>query len=449
MSPRTAVWIPAFSALLLAAVVVVTAGVAVRAIGQHNEFVRDQNEAVADAERALWSVRRIADFASRLDHQATPDDDLELNYLDTYRTLEYLLRPAGFLALAEDRPLADAIKQKAVTLAYRERMDAASLVSTAREMEPMLDTVRRVLWARKRDSYVDYYQTVQATVHQLNWVFVGAGAAALLGALPLAFVFGARLQRRAQGAADAAQALAGPSVRTDDPFSDLSRALRVLGERLRDEGAGGRLVDALDEERRRIALDMHDQVLTELTQIIRVTEALEADVASGAAVGAGAARNVRDGLTDLAADIRAVIDDLYPPVIETLGLEAALEGHIERLHARFADIRIGAAIEGGCAAGLPREAALAIYRIAREGLANALRHAGADRIDVDLHRDGDTLSLGIEDNGAKVAGDGIPAFTEGRGLAGIRHRAVRLGGAARWTRSRFSSGTRLTVEVPL
>jgi signal transduction histidine kinase len=190
-------------------------------------------------------------------------------------------------------------------------------------------------------------------------------------------------------------------------------------------------------------------VLTELTALGRVAEALEADARAGRTIEAGAARNIKEGLNEVAADIRAVIDDLHPPVIETLGLEAALEGHVERLRARLPDLKAGLSIEPGSAEGLSSEGALTVYRVALEALANVLRHAGADRLDVDLHRDGAALLLAVEDNGRTVAGDGAPAFAEGRGLAGMRHRAARLGGTVRIERSRFSTGTKVVLSVPL
>lgn len=449
MSPRAAVWIPAFVVLLLAAGVLVTVRLTLHDIGTRSAEVKDQNEAVAEAERALWAVRRINDLGMQLQSVGEPDEDFGFAYLDTFRTLEDLVRPGGFLALAEDPHLVRTIRGHVHALAYSEPLDATVILQSAQALDPMIDGVRRSLWARKRDSYVDYYQSVQATMRQLDTLFFGATAVCLLVALPLAVAFGLRLHRRARRAAAKAGALAGRPETGGDPLDDVISALTLLEARLHEEGAGGRLAEALDAEHRRIALDMHDDVLTELTALSRIADTLTADASTGTPVAPAALRNLREGMGDLAGDIRAVIDDLYPPVIETLGLASALEGQISRLQKRFADIRFAASIEPGAGQSLDRAQALSLYRAVREALANALRHSGADRIEVDMHRDGERLVLNVEDNGPRVSGDTPPEFTEGRGLAGIRHRAARLGGLASWTRSRFSTGTKLTVEVPL
>lgn len=448
MSPRVAVWIPAFAALLLAAAIVMAVGMAMHGIGGRSESVKDQNEAVAEAERALWAVRRVAELGLQLKAIGALDDDFGFTYLDTYRTLEDLVRPAGFLALAEDAKVVATIRTHVDALAYTDTLNATKILDTTRTLEPLIDGVRRALWARKRDTYVDFYRAVQAAVRQMDITFIVAGIVGLLGALPLALIFGLRLHRRTHAAASMATGIAGSSTQIDDPITAINDALRALDGRIRAEGGAGRLAEALDEEHRRIALDMHDEVLTELTALSRVAETLESESVQGHPTDPSALRNLREGLNDLAVDIRGVIDDLYPPVIDTLGLASALEGQMERLQSRFPDIKFAAAIEPACTDNLGRDHALSAYRATLEAIANALRHAGADRIDVDLHKDGARLCLSVEDNGGKVTGETWTAFNEGRGMAGIRHRAARLGGHATWARSRYSSGTKLTIEIP-
>ncbi|MPN44827.1 hypothetical protein SDC9_192394 [bioreactor metagenome] len=85
-----------------------------------------------------------------------------------------------------------------------------------------------------------------------------------------------------------------------------------------------------------------------------------------------------------------------------------------------------------------------LYRIVQEGLTNALRHADASQIEIDLQCNGERLSLSIRDDGK---GDTAAPASEGHGRLGIRERASALGGTVAWI-SAPGRGTQLRVELP-
>jgi len=444
---------PAVAGFLLLSAIVFIAGDAVRTIGVRNETVRDFNDSVAEAQLALVSARRLGNLAARWNDASLNDrDQLHFDYLDVYRTLEDLFSPEGFLTRI---PKSDRTKilMALKDLSYSEKLDTRRVLAAAESLIPALDSLGRSLRAHKRDAYVAYYNNVLDTTQSLDRIFAGVFFLALAGVLPLALVVGFRLDGRLKTLACRVWALAvpegTPSQNPGSSLQSLSSGLSALDRRFREESTGGRLVDALDEERRRIARDMHDQVLTELTALTRVAEALHAENRNGESPDPGGLRNLKQGLVDLAGDIRAVIDDLYPPIIDTMGLVPALEAHVGRLQQRLGEPGLILSIEADCAKNLEPHRALAVYKIALEALGNAIRHAGADQIEIDFHRDGRDLCLTVEDNGSKVMGTAPPEFSEGRGMAGMRYRAARINGTVSWKRSRFSTGTRFEVRVPV
>lgn len=146
-------------------------------------------------------------------------------------------------------------------------------------------------------------------------------------------------------------------------------------------------------------------------------------------------------LTEAAlARVRAVAHGLHPPLLASHGLLEALQGLADGVPRGDVDVRFDAD------EGLPRPAPpveVAAYRIAQEALANALRHAGARCVRLELFHEGDTLVLSIVDDGhghdlSQPAGFGRTAMRERAALAGIDFDEVSA-----------SSGTRIVLRLPL
>jgi signal transduction histidine kinase len=100
------------------------------------------------------------------------------------------------------------------------------------------------------------------------------------------------------------------------------------------------------------------------------------------------------------------------------------------------------------AAGLPRLTKLTLYRIAVEAIHNVIKHARASRYEVNLDLRGDQVVLSVEDNGVGFDQEQV-ALRSGRGLHNIRERARAIGGQVAWSPSRFSSGTRFELTLPV
>jgi two-component system, NarL family, sensor histidine kinase UhpB len=212
---------------------------------------------------------------------------------------------------------------------------------------------------------------------------------------------------------------------------------RLEAERRR---AGSAALTAQEEERARVARDLHDEVNQSLTGLLLRLEAareaappeLEPELAETKAL----ANQAMGELLSLARQLR-------PTALDDLGLAAATAGQVEQLAARG---EVDASFEAeGDFSELGDDAQLVVYRVAQEALANAARHSGAGRVGVRLRRRGDGgVELEVADDGRGFAFDDAEG---GLGIAGMRERALLVGGELT-IESRPGRGTTVRLTVP-
>jgi two-component system sensor histidine kinase UhpB len=179
-----------------------------------------------------------------------------------------------------------------------------------------------------------------------------------------------------------------------------------------------RVITAQESERRRIALELHDQVGQNLTAVMLELDRVQRLVGPDAAdILADAQEIARESLDDL----RRISYELRPAVLDDLGLPSALETLCRSLSSR-AGIEVGFE-QSGDPAGLGPQEELAVYRIAQEALTNAVRHSQCTEVTVSLAADPETVMLRVRDNGTGIGQDGAPVS----GMRGMRERAVMIG----------------------
>ncbi|WP_198955259.1 sensor histidine kinase [Kineosporia sp. R_H_3] len=212
-----------------------------------------------------------------------------------------------------------------------------------------------------------------------------------------------------------------------------------------------RALDAQEGERTRLARDIHDGVSQRLAGLgfhLSAALSLVGQDDDAARVQLRAARE----LADLAgAETRAAIGDLHPPVLDDLGLEAALSSLAREAGARMGGPAVGVVVDGEVGTRLPVHAETALYRIAQEALSNAVRHAAASAVDLVLEYGSLTVTLEVRDDGRGFdAGPQAAAALrpDAFGLRGMRERAELLGGVLAVT-SAPGRGTRVRAQVPL
>jgi signal transduction histidine kinase len=204
------------------------------------------------------------------------------------------------------------------------------------------------------------------------------------------------------------------------------------------------VITAQEDERKRIARELHDETSQGLAVLAMGIEAAQDTLRSGKLprleeVKALAVRTLED--------VHRLILDLRPSVLDDLGLLSAIRWYAERhLESRGLSVRC----EFGEMRRLPPELETALFRICQETMSNVARHAQATAVLIQVGIEGDEVVVEIEDDGQGFDQDAA-ARQEGRrpwGLMGIRERAEILGGVAR-VESAPGQGTRVEVRIPV
>ncbi len=218
---------------------------------------------------------------------------------------------------------------------------------------------------------------------------------------------------------------------------------QVSAGRERLQNLSQQLLAVQETERRRIALELHDEIGQTLTGL-RLSLELPARLpAEAAAARLAQARTMVDELLRYVENLAL---DLRPAMLDDLGLLPALLWHIERYSARTG-VHVNCK-HSGLDRRFPPEIETAVFRIAQEALTNAARHAGVDEVTVRLWATPETLGLQVEDGGNGFDPQAALSAGATSGLSGMRERALLSGGHFD-IESEPGHGTRLTVELPL
>ena len=203
-----------------------------------------------------------------------------------------------------------------------------------------------------------------------------------------------------------------------------------------------RLMKAQEQERTRIAGELHDSVMQQISALSLVLGTAKRKMPADSEAR-DMVVDVQRKLIDVGSEVRQLSHDLYPPTLKQAGLAEVLRGYCDAFsHSR--------GIPASCdidesAAELSPGTALALYRIAQEALGNAAKHAAPTRVDVRLLRIGGDVVLTVADDGRGCepgrAADG------GLGLVNMRERARQLGGTFELD-SRPGRGTTVRVAIP-
>lgn len=236
---------------------------------------------------------------------------------------------------------------------------------------------------------------------------------------------------------------------SDERFDRLAGAFNQMLEQLAQDARemqqlSRQILQAQEDERYRLARELHDEAAQSLTSLLVHIRLLERANDPGEAQ-----RHVQE-LRELTAraleDVRRVALDLRPTILDDLGLAAALEWRIDEFN-KQEGVRASIAVTG-LDRRLPRESELVLYRVGQEALSNISRHASASEVTVTLWRDDHRCVLEVVDNG--VGFDPLrvnPQAGHGLGLVGMRERVAMVGGELE-VASRAGAGARITARVP-
>ena len=202
------------------------------------------------------------------------------------------------------------------------------------------------------------------------------------------------------------------------------------------------IISVQENERKRIARDLHDTVLQNLTHILHQVELsqmyMERDTVKAKLELLSAQQNTKNAIEE----IRNIVFDLRPMSFDDLGFKETFDNFYD-LITRYSDFEVVFDVDD--ITGKSEYYLLTIYRIAREALMNALRHSGGNKIVFRCKNDGKRILLTVEDNGKGFDSSKLKEKNH-YGLAVIRERVGLLDGTFQIV---SDNGTKVIVDVPL
>jgi signal transduction histidine kinase len=206
------------------------------------------------------------------------------------------------------------------------------------------------------------------------------------------------------------------------------------------------LISVSEEEKARLARELHDEMGANLTAISIDLNAVTERLRPEHALLAGMLERARATLVDTVQLKRRIVEDLRPSLLDNLGLAAALQSYCDQ-YARLTGLDCEALVDGEVDAAGPMQS-IAVFRIVQEALNNIAKYARARHVIVHLAREGEMLSLEVSDDGVGIAADAVRQ-PKSHGLLGMRERALLLGGSLKVRRGVNDVGTSVEATMPL
>jgi PAS domain S-box-containing protein len=222
-----------------------------------------------------------------------------------------------------------------------------------------------------------------------------------------------------------------------------------ISERKRAEEAlqelSGRLIAAQEEERRRVARELHDDLSQKMALLSIELEQLAQEAPKTSGSGRSRLRRLTKQAHEISADIQRLSYTLHPSKLEHLGLAVAVKGLCKQ-PSEHRNLRIEFR-QTGFPATLSKDVTLCAFRVVQEALRNCVKHSGAQTVNVVLGKTDDVLKLSISDDGCGFDMNS-DAMKNGLGFVSMKERLHLVGGAVQ-IHSRPLRGTCIEASIPL
>ncbi|MDD2422225.1 MAG: sensor histidine kinase [Heliobacteriaceae bacterium] len=250
--------------------------------------------------------------------------------------------------------------------------------------------------------------------------------------------------------------LQGMVIRAERLMSQVGVVLDFIGGNLKDislhyaeqkrHPLGVRLIFAMEEERRRVAREIHDGPAQLMANIVLQAELCDKLLDMNPERVRQELRELKVLVRGTLMDVRKIIYDLRPVAVDELGLWPALRKYIADFEERYG-IEVDARFLGE-EKRLASAIEVAVFRMVQEGLSNVRKHAQAQLVQVCCETAPQGVNVIIRDNGCGFDPEAVSAREDHLGLLGMRERAEILDGSVD-IRSRHGEGTRITIKIPL
>lgn len=206
-----------------------------------------------------------------------------------------------------------------------------------------------------------------------------------------------------------------------------------------------RLIDAQEQERTRIARELHDDINQRIAMLSIELDGVQQSISGSGPEASVRIKGVQRCLSDIGLEVQTISHRLHSSKLEYLGLAVACRSFCREVADRH-KVNVDFAAED-VPLGLPQEISLCLFRVLQESLNNAIKYSGVQDFDVRLHATANEIQLAVQDRG--IGFDVDTAMNgHGLGLISIRERAGLVNGTVSIT-SKPMGGTQITVRVPL
>lgn len=420
-------------------------------IGEQNDTVREWADTTDQLTIAISSIKQLQSVVSKLAEPATTlspaeKEELLFAYIEHSRLLKGSINHPVLIDKVE-KPTLQQLQQQAEAVMYREHLDFTVLNQTFVSMLPTLENLYNSLQAQKRAIYIDSNEFIKKRTSTLATITVSVlGLCVILGVLLAYWITRSttlrirQLTLNANNVCDKRQAT--HTRFAADELDELALCLSNISNRMLNNLAAEKLLEGAEDERRRIAMDIHDQFLADLNHFkrdfYRYTQTESATPVE--------LQKLQTTLDDLSNSLRGIIDDLHPQSLDMFGLEAAVRSYLDRKLSgqQYPEYYLHIATEAEVRLSTFQK--LTLYRILLEAVTNIIRHAHCTRYEIDMHANENGLQLTVEDNGIGMELDS--ALKKGHhGLFNIMQRARSVNAELSWGASRFSSGTQMKLTL--
>jgi PAS domain S-box-containing protein len=405
------------------------------------------------------------------------DVDEACNHVGVFWLIRYwIVTSCVAIVLLSCTPLsASSVPEKNVLVLY-----SWPLRSTSGELETLKETVRLRISAPV-DFYVEYlesqrfgsagYQQALVETIRQSYDFTGGNPKTGLGDTWTAFIHPDDLGnvqtansralkeqkgfskeyrlRRKDGVYRWILDVAAPRINSDGSFAGfIGSANDVTDQKLTQEAlekVGGRLIEAQEKERNRIARELHDDICQSLTLMSLELHQAHQDSNGTDARTKERLFQIRQHCSEIAGDVQALSHQLHSSKLDYLGVVAAV-GSFCREFSQQHNVQVEFTQED-VPKTLPKDVSLTLFRVTQEALQNALKYSGVSRFAVDLRGRSDRIRLEISDAGVGFAVDEARR-DRGLGLVSMQERVHLVNGAFS-LESKLNGGTRVVVFVPL
>ncbi len=254
--------------------------------------------------------------------------------------------------------------------------------------------------------------------------------------------YDAALVELAQGAADLVSAYLFALERGKDARDAAVAESEAKGREKALRIGALRLTEGMERERQRLGMDLHDQTLADLSRIRRRLSRIQ---------GQGRAQApdllaLQDELDHCLDDVRGIVEDMKPGVLQLFGFTEAVEAHMQRcLRHVQRDIDVQVVDEtNGCMDGLPDTVRTAVYRIVQEAVNNALKHGQISAITITIAENDRDLIVYIDDDGCGIIDADIKSLS---GISNIKTRADLIEADVMFQRRSADGGTRVSITL--